>query len=105
VTTARRIEGRTIAEWARELGVSDSALRRRLQCGLDTETALTPGPLPRYVPELVEFDNPDLLDDVLAGESCARVLAERHGISERTVVRVRGRLRAQGRRVRVPEGA
>jgi hypothetical protein len=46
---------------------------------------------------------PDLLRDVLAGESSAPVLAARYGLNERTIVRIRARLRKQGYRVRVPE--
>jgi len=96
------LRGKTqgLTAWAVEVGLGHSRLSWRLRQGWDLTRALTS---PAATPIPVEEDLPDLLDDVLAGESCARALAERYGVSARTVVRVRARLRAQGRRVRVPE--
>ena len=92
-----------LASRARTAGLAPSTVWMRLHRGWTLQDALTSPPSRSFAPVIEEY--PELLDDVLAGESSARVIAERYGVSARTVVRVRARLRAQGRRVRVPEAA
>ena len=88
---------------ARKYGLNPTTVFNRLGRGWDLDDALeTPA---GSVPPRHAEDDPDLRWDILAGESSARQLAERHGVSWRTIARARKRLRAQGLRVRVPGGA
>lgn len=89
-----------ISAVARASGLNIGTLFWRLRSGWDLGFALeTPA---GAVPTPLAEDDAQLRADLLAGESSARLLGERYGLSARTIVRARGRMRAQGYRVRVP---
>lgn len=90
---------RSVGYWARRFGLLRNTVQRRLDRGWPLDRALLTPP-GGYGPAIES--HLDLLDDVLAGESSARVLAMHYEVTERTIHRIRARLRAAGRRVRVP---
>jgi predicted DNA-binding transcriptional regulator YafY len=90
-----------ISVMARKHGISHWTVRHRLARGWEISRALQAPLIHGRVP-YSEDDNRDLRADLLAGESSARLLAERYDVSERTIFRARNRLRACGYRVRVP---
>lgn len=97
------IRGHSMSWWSRRLGGTDNLVADRLRRGWDKEDAIgiPKGTVPHHPPLLID-EYPDLLRDVLAGEGSAATLAARYECSERSITRIRSRLRRRGIDVRVP---
>ena len=94
-----------ITALAKAAGFLPETVRSRIRYGWELDDALSRPLVPRNGcgATACEVDLPDPLADILAGQASARDLAERYDVSRRTICRARARLRAQGRRVRIPE--